>query len=127
MNRNECYENYWAKHPEEEKLWLKTEPYLVGFQYGIQSEEYTNALKPFHPDNPTILYNMYEHYIVNKQITSAQKYLDRLKELYPEYGEAWWFVSEHLDCFKEDIEKCENKKKVQNISEFLNGSGREEQ
>ena len=125
MDRNDCYKEYWEKHPDEYKTWLNTEPFLVGFQYGIQSKEFLEALKVFSPDNPIVLYGMFEHHIVCKRISEALKFIDKLKEIYPEYNEEWDLEVEYIEYIRPKINESENKKKVQDISDFINNRGRE--
>ncbi len=125
MDRNDCYKEYWKKHPDEYKIWLNTEPFLVGFQYGIQNNEFLEALKVFSPNNPMVLYSMFEHHIVCKRIPEALKFIDKLKELYPEYNEEWGLELEYIEYIRPRINESENKKKVQDISDFINNRGRE--
>jgi len=116
----DCFKEYWEKHPEEENLWLKEEPYIIAFQYGIQSIEFLKVLENYSPSNPEVLFYQYENQIINKRVPEALKILEALKENYPQYIRVWEAEEEFVDCFKEEIEKADSTKPVQNLSEFLN-------
>jgi len=125
MDRNECFKEYWEKHPDEEKLWMEVTPFIVGFQYGIQSNEFLEVLKMFSPDNPEVLFSMHDFHIVNKRIPEVIESVNKLKELYPKYNEDWNFRIEWINHSKTEIMEVNISGKIEGMLEFkrhLNGN-----